>query len=365
MHRVRKAREGDCHIRTRVLVLAACAAALAVLGVVSCAKSVPATQAWFQLQNGQLKPVAGPREFAPTTSQPWTVQARVSDATFLGDTLYLAVNGLGLARLSGTLDRPSFRYFYDPSLFSHRTVTTLVPRQNELVVHVYFNTLLNTAAQTDEVKRAVSLLSFDPASGEYAQVFTPFQRAHQDWEAVGFQAGDGGEFLMEWKLSGADETQFEHTRFNYATGAEVSISRDAYINALRPAAVDAGGLPASDQAFLSECRKGFFVPAGTTLDYSIRSRAKPTKVAYRWGDGSQSIVDIPIFQDSGSSYALLPDAGLLTSDSSGTYKTVRLPALPTGFHYVDVVKMSDVLVLAWEEDHFTDVGAAGLLLYRP
>ena len=59
---------------------------------------------------------------------------------FLGDSLYCAVNGAGLAAIepgsSGTL---AFTYHYDASIFAHRTITTLIPRHGDLMVHLYYN----------------------------------------------------------------------------------------------------------------------------------------------------------------------------------------------------------------------------------
>jgi hypothetical protein len=80
---------------------------------------------------------------------------------FFDGILYCGVNGSGLAAMTrDAAGKISFDYHPDPLIFGHRTITTLVPRQGTLAVHVYFNALLNDARQQDLSLGGISLVSY-------------------------------------------------------------------------------------------------------------------------------------------------------------------------------------------------------------
>jgi hypothetical protein len=74
-------------------------------------------------------------------------------------------------------------------------------------------------------------------------------------------------------------------------------------------------------------------------------------------------VVVPVFEDRDGSSALLPDARVLSLAADGTVSALLLPSPPHGVRFTDVVKAGGVLVLPWEEELFTEVGAAGILFY--
>ena len=67
--------------------------------------------AWYQLRDGSFVSIPGPSAASPVGRLPWTVQSRVADLAFSGDSLYLALNGSGLARLDREDGVPRFAYF--------------------------------------------------------------------------------------------------------------------------------------------------------------------------------------------------------------------------------------------------------------
>jgi hypothetical protein len=76
-------------------------------------------------------------------------------------------------------------------------------------------------------------------------------------------------------------------------------------------------------------------------------------------------VMIPVFEEEGARLALIPGGRVISSMASApSTRPVELPGLPRAFHYTDFVKEGDLLVVAWEEVSFTNVGRAGLLFYR-
>jgi len=293
------------------------------------------------------------------------VQSRVADLAFLGDQLFCGINGAGLASLArnaqGGLE---VTYHADPMIFAHRTITTLVPRQQTLLVHLYYNALLNDARPQDLSLGGISLVAWSPGQKDFAFLVPPFQRANPDWEAVGFAAESADSYDLEWKFTDASETRFQYTRFHADSRAEDPEDRDTFLASLGEVAIDGPSVPADFAAFFSACRsKVGPQPAGVSLQFTVRSRENPVKRSWRSRRESESAVIIPVFQDKGTLLALLPEGRLLSAAPGAAPAEVKLPALPPGFRYTDVVEWGSALVLPWEETEFTDVSRSGLLVY--
>ena len=86
----------------RTSTAAACLALLALAGCARSWRGAAGTAAadpnarFFQLADGIFDRVTGPSGFTRRSPRPWTVQERIADLAFVGDTLWLAVNGHGL-----------------------------------------------------------------------------------------------------------------------------------------------------------------------------------------------------------------------------------------------------------------------------
>ena len=225
--------------------------------------------------------MSGPSAASPVGRLPWTVQSRVADLAFSGDSLYLALNGSGLARLDREDGVPRFAYFPDSLIFPHRTITAVVPRAGSLVVHLYYNALLNTVTADQLPLQGVSLVSFLPDKVDYAFLVPPFQRKNPAWEAVGFAAASADEFLLEWKHSDPSETRFTHTRFLPAGKTEAPCAREEYIAAL---ATPVAQLPASSarrrllDACAAEVRQAS--PQATVL-FTVRTAGRGLRQTYK------------------------------------------------------------------------------------
>ena len=193
----------------------------------------PAEASWFQLQSGTFAPVPGLSAAVAVPSRPWTVQSRVADMAFLGDTLYCAVNGSGLATLAvDAKGAAAFTYHADPLIFAHRTITTLIPRQGTLAVHLYYNALLNDVPQQDLSISGISLVTYLPSQDDFSFLIPPFQKKNPDWEAVGIAPLSEDSFDFEWKYTDTAQTRFAYTRFHADTSREESANREAYLAAL-------------------------------------------------------------------------------------------------------------------------------------
>jgi len=352
------------------------AAFIALLALAGCARSgagragsgpsADPNARFFQLADGVFDRVPDPTSFVRRVPKPWTVQERIADVAILGDTLWLAVNGHGLASVANG-DPPSFAARYDDWLFPHRTITTLVPRAGSLLCHLYYNTMLNTAARESLKAEGISFLSFETALDDYAVLLPPFQRRNPRWEAVGAAPLANGEFLVEWKLA-AEETSFAWTRFVPATKAERSSTREAYQQALAYAPADgaavSGGVRLLFDACLAELAATGVRPGDeVSVLFVVRERAAALKRTFRSGAGD-AFVTVPVFLESEAGRALLPGGRVVSLAADRTRTTLDLPSLPAGFRYTDLVRAGEHLVAPWEEVRFTEVGAAGVLFYR-
>ena len=361
---------GAGHRGLRPGLLGALLAAIAVAGLVGCSARAPAappaaTGTWFQLLSGTLQPLADLAASRPVARAPWTVQSRVADMAFLGNDLYAGINGIGLAVL-GRDPQGGLHVTYHPDalIFSHRTLTTLIPREGGVTVHLYYNALLNDTLRQDLSLAGISFVTFSANLNDYAFLVPPFQRKNPDWEAVGLAPESQNSFDVEWKFTDASETRFQYTRFHADTRAEEPEDRDTFLSALGVPSIDGPSVPSGLATFFAACRAQLPAqPAGGALVFSLRSRESPLKRSYRSRKESETATVVPVFDDGGTLLALLPDGRLLSQAPGRSPKVVRLPNLPSGFQYTDLVVWNGSLLLPWEEQAFTDVARAGILVY--
>jgi hypothetical protein len=373
MRRLRK--DGTAHRRFRPrLLIGAVAAAVLLAGLVACVPAKPPTQpssvsssfSWYQLQASGFLPLQGPSAGLPVAFRPWTVQNRVADMAFLADTLFCGLNGSGIASLgldpSGT---PTFAYHFDSLIFAHRTITTLFPRQGTLAMHLYYNALLNDAPQQDLTLTGISLGSYIPAKADFGFLIPPFQRKNPDYEAVGFVPVTENQFNFEWKFTDTRETRFAYTRFNAQTMSEEKESRDAFLDSLGVPFIAGAAVPPDLASFFALCKGAMPAPVpGAALQFVLRSRDGSVRRSFRSVKESDAAVVVSVFEDAGARFALLPGGRVLTTSAGAPPRTIDLPALPRGFRYTDLVKSGAFLVVPWEESRFTDVGRAGILLFK-
>ncbi len=369
MRHLRKDRTPPGDFRARVLALLVLGAGL-FAALDSCApRQAPARVAagsWYELASTVFQSV-GAADAAPAVpALPWTVQSRITDMAFLGNTLYCAVNGAGVVAVdsaaAGTL---SFSYHYDAPIFAHRTITTLIPRHGDLMIHLYYNALLNDAKPEELLLRGISLVTFLPGQKDFSFLIPPYQKKNPEWEAVGFAPISENEFDFEWKFTDATETRFAYTRYRADLQLEAGSNRDAYVAALGTQSLTGPDVPASYSAFFQECRSRIQgLSAATALHFKVRSPLVPVQRYFRTGVEQDSILLVHVFDDGGTLYALLPDGQVLTKRPGAAVQTSFLPSLPDGFRYTDLVKKDDMFVSSWEETQFTQVGRAGILALK-
>ena len=296
--------------------------------------------AWLQLQSGTFQPVADPvrggaRALAcrGRCSHGWPTwpswRAR----------LYCGVNGSGLAAIGrDPAGMITSTYHADPLIFGHRTITTLVPRQGSLAVHLYFNALLNDARPQDLSLSGISLVSYAPRLSDYSFLIPPFQRMNPDWEAVGFAPESENSFDFEWKYTDASETRFQYTRYprrheGRGAGRSGHVPRGPRCACHRGPirALVAGRvlrrLPGGDAG---ACRR----ESRSSFPF-VRGKARSSATTAR-GRKVRSAVVVPVFEEEGKLLALLPDGRVLSAEPGSAPRTIgaspaaaRASAIPT------------------------------------
>jgi hypothetical protein len=324
---------------------------------------------WFQLVGGAFEPVEGPLGLQSVEAGPWTVQTRVSDLAALDGTLYLAVNGHGVAALDpprSVQEQPRFRYYYDPTLFRYRTLTSLVPAGGSLLCHLYFNALLNIAEADRLPVQDLCLLQLHPEDGIYQAVPVPFLITHPGWECVGFAPQTPDLVLLEWKHSGVNETRFLYTRLSLPDLEEQAIERREYRRAFAPVPVDRRLPQPLEEVFREAARREG--AGATVLHFVVRTAGEPLPRRYArtppgFGRAAQvRLLTLHGFQD-GERLDLLAPEGLLFSASGGaSIRLRRLPALPADFAYTDLYAFQGLLIASWEQSDFIRTAASGILI---
>jgi hypothetical protein len=354
--------------------------ALLVIFTAACQKPeipAPAPQLegrWYQLLEGRLETVAGPNAFTAVSSQPWTVQSRIADLALINDRVFLAVNGHGLAALQPAALQPGeadrIRYFYDPTLFAHRTISTLIAEGETLLCHLYFNKVLNTVSEESLLLQGISLVRHHPAEDIYELIIPPFQDSHPDWEAVGFLPQSRERFLMEWKYTDERETRFRYGSLTLNPTLEAPADRAQFRGGYDFRALEEAP-PALRQLLESGVQSLASGQPGVSVHFLVRSPASPLirRYAYRGSpadeSGGQRILTVHAVDGGELSWLLLPDGILLSSTGSGTPpRRSTLPQLPPGFRYTDLHLSADSLLVPWEQASFIRVGAAGLFVCR-
>lgn len=326
----------------------------------------------YRLQKGRFTPIVTGLGTEATDFQPWTVQGRVSDLVSVEDRVYLGINGYGIAELTiGETGEPDFRYFYDSMIFRYRTLTTLIPEQDTLLCHLYFNKLLNVVGETKLKLQGISLLRLFPRTGVYEFITPPYQEAHPDWEAVGFIPLTTQEFFFQWKYSDRNRTLFSYSRFDLVDLEEQEVGELGFRRSYDfQDAEDRASGPL--KLLLTEARKILDKP-GISTGYQLHIRTDGQSLIRRYEyhpDDFTSADEIRLVTLSGvrrAEYALLLlPRGLLLKASPGSrqIQRFRLTVLPDGYAYRDLLLHGQYLLASWEQPSFTEVGAAGFFLEK-
>lgn len=327
----------------------------------------------YQLLQGRFSLIEEGSAIAPVPFQPWTVQSRVSDFSISEDRVYLGVNGHGIAELTfGEKSDPRFLYFYDSMIFGFRTITTLVPEDDGIVCHLYFNKLLNVKSDRDLKLQGISLLRLSPSKGIYEFLTPPFQEAHPEWEAVGFVPEEEDRFYLSWKYSDRNRVLFAYSKLDLNATREQEVDRLTFRESYNFRDLEREGSPVSLRALFEEARQRLDSPDYHTA-YHLNLRRENHSLIQRYEYHPEGftrsekirLFTLPVFRAQNHTLLLLPEGILLAvEDDTPRIERYRLSPLPEKTFYRDFLLMGEYLLASWEQPAFTDVAAAGIFIEK-
>ncbi len=328
-------------------------------------RPAPAAEtAWFVLDNGRFVEVTGQRLPAAAAEAfvPWTTAERIGGFARLAGAAYAAVNGYGVARIGAENDR--FSYFYDRSLFAGRTFQAVLGEADALLCHVYRNTLLAADAGSKGAEPP-NLVRMKPGRDGYEADFLrpPFQAARPDWQAVSIARTADSRAWIEWKKVSSDRVEFAYTTYDLATGSEEPVSREAFRAANSGVSLE-GFVPRAGRALdLLVARIASSAQPGDYLCITAGGGAAARHYVRVPPGGGGTTRQVAAYADDRRAVALEPDGTLLWIVEGASEVVVsRLPPLPPGYVYCDLLVTGHTLIAAWEQVDFFRVGRAGLLL---
>lgn len=336
---------------------------------------------WFILRQGHFESSEAPT--ASIQHRLWTIQSRIADISAIEQKVFLAVNGWGIVSLDITsLSDPHFEYFYNPLIFQNRTITSLFPDEKGIICHLYFNTLLNTVRQEDLKIQGISLIKLFPVKGVYRFIIPPFQRQNPEWESVSFLLKNQDKFLFEWKHTSPEETFFHYTLLNYREQNEESVDRlffqDSFafqgVNDLKEPSRLVLMIKTVIEILTASAENGRSI----ALHFLLKEESTGVKKRYKYyppdffSAGNALMYTINLIKQGDDYIALLPEGILLrTGPGKKEIRILDLPPTPEGFTgltgfarltFTDFYIKDNLLVAAWEEIHFINVGAAGIFI---
>lgn len=332
----------------------------------------PAARKWWQAFTVRSEAPAAAEVPVPaeTPALPWTVQARVADMAVSGGKVYLALNGSGLATVDlADPAQPVYAYHPDSLIFRGRTISSILPSEGSVLCHLYYNAALNTVEAKDLGFRPVGLVSFDPSIGEYRFHTTPTQRRDASWEPVGFAPLASGGWLFEWKIAQEESSRFSYTRLLPDRKTEEKALREDYMAAMEPTPCGAKEVPPSLRSLfdlalsdLEQAEKSGGPQAA--VDFMVRGPEGALPARYRQGGPGEGILHVPVWGAGSEWTALLPRGALLRTRIGAEPEWVALPSPPEGCRYTCLLVHGGTALVGWEQARFTDVAAAGLLVFR-
>ncbi|NOY08650.1 MAG: hypothetical protein GXP33_07390 [Spirochaetes bacterium] len=333
--------------------------------------TVKVYEKWYQLRDGRPEPVESLKS-RPVAAEPWTVQDRITDSVTLGDQLYMAVNGHGIASVKLPEDSPPvFYYFYDPVIFKFRTITTLLRYNDSILLHLYFNETLNTTTPDTLKIEGISLVKLVPQYENYRFIIPPFQKKHPDYESVTFLPVTNQYYYFEWKYTDKKETRFFYTAYNIKSGKEQYETRNNFLKEYRFKDIKETGIPQHLQAvFSASLDKLKTVKRDkSTIHFTVKSGDNTVIKRFSYNENTNpdefNLVTVPVRITKNGISALLP-GGILIDYKENSAKPVSfsLPVLPSGYKYTGFNILDSYFVFYWEQSSFIHVKASGFLIWK-
>jgi hypothetical protein len=324
-----------------------------------------------------ISPVSGtgPGMSPSAALSSWQRSFFVAGVESLGDSLYAVVNRLGVVEIQARGASVQARVFR-AARFADLVVLSVFSRSGKLYA------FLTPEDPFAEGTPAAGLVSFDPQTGNFAEESLAFRQSYGDEWKILYCAplGDGsesdkGELLVQLNHKEGRNMEEGYLRLNLGSGAFIPMKRSAYLAALEPRRIKLGP-PLADLVRANEAIARYLTPARQkNTPYSVILQARgvgwPARKGYLLaGDGSEEwSAEINSWQSETEALALYPDGRLRFSNRVKATQEWRegvtsFPSLPATFDYSFVASSGRLVVGAWSESVFPNVGRTGLAFVR-
>jgi len=177
-----------------------------------------------------------------------------------------------------------------------------------------------------------------------------------------------GMWFLAWKREVGGSVDFRFAEFNPANGSQRFVSRGTFVSSY--GFRDIKEAP-PELRQINETIQG---AAGkhVVIQYLVQSEGNAWTPRYRAGSerellsGDVDLLTVEVVRTGTAYYALGPGKEIvvepLGNDTGDGVAIINLPTLPAGFRYTDFWTDDRTLVVSWEQQHSTNVGAAGVFM---
>jgi hypothetical protein len=322
---------------------------------------------WYGWENAELTALSGPAAETGTDWKLWTDQVRGTRLLYVNGSAYCAVNTLGILELRDiflTGPAPGMTEIYNKKIFGNRTADGFFEYGAKLYVRLYYNTVLHDGPPPAP---SIALVSFAPENKEIRVIPFSLQDEEEGWELVSLYpfCREEGAWLMAWKLSGTEKTEFRYVMLDVSAWTEKEIEEEQFLAEITPAhGVHA---PVEVQRLLRTAKghKG-----DTVYDITVSYDRPKYPQVFRFGEISMieeqesDLVRLRCFSFGETYFLLLPEGRIFWVRGDGEKGELRLPELPEGYVYTDFITDGNAVLALWEEQDFASVRNAGFV-YAP
>jgi len=342
---------------------------------------------WYVLSKENLLQVADSSHLRSGSLLPWTVQERITDISILNDKLCFSVNGYGILLCKSINKDPViFTTLYNHDYFTYKTITTILPVNNEkleisnenskeyILCHLYFNSMAFPFKLDTNLFNNANLIKLIPDNNELLieELYPILPEETPEWEIIRFLPATENKYHLEWKNSQKAYSEFRYSWYSVKEKTEIAENWEEFLEAYNFKPYTDEKNPASLKILCKKMiNESSRDEAATTYHFLIKD--KYTHLTSRYikessvpcTDESFEIVTVKMFEDGINFYALWKSGSLYVIPKGDTeVRKINIPALPDGFTFTNFIIHENTLLLTWEESEFLNVGTAGFLIYR-
>ena len=357
-----------------VLLFAACANKEAEPETVSPtekteAETEPVSTVWYYFTQDEksetpcLKQTDSPEKAPKTDFLPWTEAVRVSGLGLMYDPPLFLVNKAGILPAFSIEEEPIIEI---KSEFYTKTAEGFYRTDVGSLIRLYTNTIFSSILQDESPS---SLLRYNSVNGELLSLIRP-----EHFKLKNISQISALEFNKKWfaALKTEQEGRVEFDYFSFSSFEELlkgnysKINQEEFINASSPVTdfQDKDGIGKILKMTEKNIKAEMFSEDLKTKQI-IFYRNSNTSYA---GDFeiTASVCEFSPENAQKSIKAVLLETGRLfyTDPETQEWKETDLPALPEGFIYTYFIIKNDIIISAWEEQRFFEIGRSGLVVYK-